>query len=97
MYILTCVTRATIYFRDDLDTSPLVGSVGFACFSLAMAGGSLYSDKLGETHRRSRLLRIGGGLGAGGLGLTVLAPSLSSGSGSITLAVIGLTLSGKIF
>lgn len=87
--------RATIYFRDDLDTSPLVGAVGFAFFSLAMAVGRLYSDTLGETYTRSQLLRCGGGLGAGGLGLSVLAPSVVRGTGVIVLAVIGLTLSGN--
>ena len=92
--MICIIHRATIYFRDDLHTSPLVGALGFACFSLAMAVGRLYSDKLGETYGRSHLLRAGGGLGAAGLGMSVLAPAVFTGAGVVVLAVIGLTLSG---
>ena len=89
--------RATIYFRDDLNTSPLVGALGFAFFSLAMAVGRLYTDKLGEIYSRSTLLRCGGGLAAAGLGLSVLAPAIAmvSDMAVIVLAVIGFTISGR--
>lgn len=69
--------------------------MGFAFFSLAKATGQLLSDVLGKTMSREYLLRMGGGLGAGGLGLAVLAPSLAGGAGAVVLAVIGFTLSGK--
>ena len=71
-----------------------MGSLGFAFFSLAMGGGRIYSDKLGEKYCRSYLLRIGGLLGAGGLGMSVLAPSLSNSICTVAFAVLGLTISG---
>lgn len=81
---------SAVYLRDSLGASPGVGAMGFAAFSLAMALGRLWGDKLRTLLGPVRLVRWGGVLAAGGLGLGILV-------GDPVAAVVGFGLVGAGF
>ncbi len=73
--------------RDVLGTSAAVAAIGFAAFSLAMAGGRFAGDLLVARLGRTPLLRVSSAIAAGGLGAALLI-------GQPTAAVVGFGLVG---
>jgi len=61
-----------VYLRDVLGTSAAVAAIGFAAFSLTMAGGRFAGDLLVARLGRTRLLRVSSAIAAGGLGAALL-------------------------
>jgi hypothetical protein len=59
---------SAVYLRTSLATGPAVAALGFAAFSLAMAGGRLAGDSLVRHFGAARLVRAASALGALGLG-----------------------------
>ena len=50
----------TVYYTEVLDASPIMCSLGFAAFSLAIAIGRFLSDGLVQKHGAVRLLQVSG-------------------------------------
>ena len=48
----------TVYYTEVLDASPIMCSLGFAAFSLAIAIGRFLSDGLVQKHGAVRLLQV---------------------------------------
>lgn len=63
---------SALYLRRNLDAGAALGATGFAAFSLAMAVGRLAGDRLSERIGPGRLVRLGGLLAGGALGLALL-------------------------
>jgi MFS family permease len=66
-------------------------SMGFNCFMVCMALGRFSCDILRSKFGRTLMVRVGGVLACGGLGLVVLAPDLP---GSIAFACVGFSITG---
>ena len=86
---------STVYFRETLGASALIGACAYAVFSLSMAVGGFLSDAASARMSRLVLLRNSGCGGALGLGITVLAPSLA-GAATAQSAVIPIAIAGMI-
>lgn len=78
---------SAVYVEDSLGGTPAVAALAFAAFSVTMTVGRLVGDRLTEALGPSRLLRAGGLLGAGGVGLALLA-------GTPATALIGFACLG---
>jgi MFS family permease len=78
---------SAVYLRDVLGTRAAVAALGFAAFSLTMAGGRFAGDLLVARLGRTRLLRGSSAIAAGGLGAALLI-------GQPTAAVIGFGVVG---
>ena len=91
---------SAVYLRDNLGTSAGFAAAGFAAFSIAMAAGRLFGDRLAARFGPVRLVRSGGLVAATGLaaglissqpavavaGFAVLGAGLSSMAPQIFLA-----------
>ena len=84
---------SAIYLVINLGSSPVVGTLGFAAFQLAVAIGRFSLDSMIETHGIDRrvLLKVSGVLSLIGLGLVTLAPSLPD---PVPAAIIGFGITG---
>ena len=83
---------SAVYLRDDVGTSAGLAAAGFAAFSVAMAAGRLFGDRLAARLGAAWLVRAGGALAA-----AWLAGALISGNavgGIVGFAVLGAGLSG---
>lgn len=63
---------SAVYVDGPLEASPATAALAFAGFAVAMTIGRLFGDRLTEALGAVRVLRLGGLLGAGGLGLALL-------------------------
>jgi predicted MFS family arabinose efflux permease len=63
---------SAVYVDDDLAASPSFAALAYAAFSAAMLTGRLLADRLAHAFGPLALLRTGGLLAGGGLGLAVL-------------------------
>jgi fucose permease len=91
---------SSVYLQDNVGTSAGFAAAGFAAFSVAMAAGRLFGDRLAARFGPVRLVRAGGVLAAAGLagglvsgqplgavaGFAVLGAGLSSMAPQIFLA-----------
>lgn len=64
---------SAVYLNDTLSTGPGFAAAGYAAFSLAMAFGRLFGDRLAERLGPATLVRACGALAAVGLGLALAA------------------------
>ena len=82
---------SAVYLRNSLETGPGLAAAGYAAFSLTMATGRLFGDRLAETIGPGTLVRLGGTVAALGLasGLLVATPAAAL----VGFAGVGLGLS----
>ena len=82
---------SAVYLRNSLETGPGLAAAGYAAFSLTMATGRLFGDKLAEAIGPGTLVRLGGTVAALGLagGLLVATPAAAL----VGFAGMGLGLS----
>ena len=78
---------SAVYLRDNLGTSAGFAAAGFAAFSVAMAAGRLFGDRLAARFGPVRLVRYGGLAGALGLAAALI-------SGQPAAAVAGFAVLG---
>ena len=78
---------STVYLRDNLGTSAGFAAAGFAAFSVAMAAGRLFGDRLAARFGPVRLVRYGGLVAALGLAAGLI-------SGQPAAAVAGFAVLG---
>ena len=76
-----------VYLKASLGAGTTMAAAAFAAFSLAMAGGRFLGDPLVAKLGGDLVVRAGGALAAGGLGLTLLI-------GHPVVAVVGFALVG---
>lgn len=84
----------TVYYTEALKASPMMCSIGFAVFSLAIAIGRFLSDGLVQRFGSIRLLQVSGTVAAAGLALVVFAPSMPADLQILT-ATVALGISGS--
>ena len=82
---------SAVYLRNSLETGPGFAAAGYAAFSLTMATGRLFGDRLAEAFGPAMLVRLGGTVAALGLasGLLVATPAAAL----VGFAGVGLGLS----
>jgi MFS family permease len=82
---------SAVYLRNALETGPGFAAAGYAAFSLTMATGRLFGDRLAEALGPATLVRLGGSVAAFGLasGLLLATPSAAL----VAFAGVGLGLS----
>ena len=82
---------SAVYLRNSLETGPGLAAAGYAAFSLTMATGRLFGDRLAEAFGPATLVRLGGTVAALGLasGLLVATPAAAL----VGFAGVGLGLS----
>ena len=82
---------SAVYLRNALETGPGFAAAGYAAFSLTMATGRLFGDRLAEALGPATLVRLGGSVAALGLtsGLLLATPSAAL----VAFAGVGLGLS----
>lgn len=83
----------TVYYTESLKASPLMCSMGFAVFALAIAVGRYLSDGLVQRFGSVRLLQISGTVASLGLALVVMAPSFPEDM-AVLIATVALGISG---
>lgn len=81
---------SAVYLDNALKTGPGFAAAGYAAFSLAMALGRLFGDRLSERFGPTRLVRLCGAVAAVGLG-TALAV------GNPVFALVGFACAGAGF
>ncbi|HEX2728994.1 MAG TPA: MFS transporter [Rubrobacteraceae bacterium] len=81
---------SAVYLNDTLATGPGFAAAGYAAFSLSMAFGRLFGDRLAERLGPATLVRACGALAAIGLGLALAA-------GQPYLALLGFGCAGAGF
>ena len=84
----------TVYYTEALKASPMMCSIGFAVFSLAIAIGRFFSDGLVQRFGSIRLLQVSGAIASAGLALVVFAPSMPADLQILT-ATVALGISGS--
>ncbi|MCB9291027.1 MAG: MFS transporter [Lewinellaceae bacterium] len=82
---------SAIYLRNTLLADPFAASLGYAGFSLAMALGRFAGDGIKVRFGAARLIATGSLLGAGGLGMAILAPSPIAAVAGFTLVGLGFS------
>ena len=82
---------SAVYLSTALETGPGFAAAGYAAFSLTMATGRLFGDRLAEALGPATLVRLGGIIAAAGLaaGLLLAAPAAAL----VGFAGVGLGLS----
>ncbi len=82
---------SAVYLSNDLRTGPGFAAAGYAAFSLTMATGRLFGDRLADALGPATLVRLGGTIAAAGLafGLLVATPAAAL----LGFAGVGLGLS----
>jgi MFS family permease len=81
---------SAVYLNDTLETGPGFAAAGYAAFSLAMAFGRLFGDKVTARIGPTTLVRFCGALAALGLGISLAI-------GQPLLALIGFACAGAGF
>mmetsp|Transcript_30116 Transcript_30116/g.50368 ORF Transcript_30116/g.50368 Transcript_30116/m.50368 type:complete len:574 (-) Transcript_30116:158-1879(-) len=91
---------SAIYFTDELNSSPLISTFGFAGFQAMLAIGGYISDYSVLYIGRRRLLALSGVIASVGLGIVVAAPVLLGDVGdeqnmwTQIVSVIGFSVTG---
>jgi MFS family permease len=78
---------SALYLRDELAAAPAVAGLGFVALSSAMTIGRLTGDRAVDRFGQRRVVRAGGALTAGGMGLALALPSIPT-------TVLGFALAG---
>ena len=81
---------SAVYLDDSLRTGPGFAAAGYAAFSLAMALGRLFGDRLTERFGPTRLVRLCGAVAALGLGAALAV-------GDPVFALVGFACAGAGF
>jgi MFS family permease len=81
---------SAVYLDDTLRTGPGLAAAGYAAFSLTMALGRLFGDRLTERVGPTTLVRVCGTLAAVGLGVALLV-------GNPIVALVGFACAGAGF
>ena len=81
---------SAVYLDDTLRTGPGFAAAGYAAFSLAMALGRLFGDRLTERFGPTRLVRLCGAIAALGLGAALAV-------GDPVFALVGFACAGAGF
>ena len=85
---------SAIYFTDDLNASALESTYGYVGFELCVAIGTFFSDWFVNTFGRKWLLIWSGLLAGLGLLLVVLALAAHDHTLSLSIAILGFSISG---
>ncbi|WIM92459.1 MFS transporter [Actinoplanes oblitus] len=83
---------SAVYLRDDLHATPGFAAYGYAAFAIMMTVGRIFGDRLVVALGPVTLVRAGGLLAAGGLGVALLVDRPVAGVAGFGL--LGLGLSG---
>ena len=78
---------SALYLRDELAAGPATAGLGFVALSAAMTIGRLTGDRAVDRFGQRRVVRAGGALTAGGMGLALALPSIPT-------TVLGYALAG---
>ena len=81
---------SAVYLDNALRTGPAFAAAGYAAFSLAMALGRLFGDRLTERFGPTRLVRLCGAVAAVGLGVALAV-------GDPVFALVGFACAGAGF
>jgi MFS family permease len=81
---------SAVYLDNALETGPAFAAAGYAAFSLAMALGRLFGDRLTERFGPTRLVRLCGAVAAVGLGVALAV-------GNPVFALVGFACAGAGF
>jgi MFS family permease len=81
---------SAVYLDNALETGPGFAAAGYAAFSLAMALGRLFGDRLTERFGPTRLVRLCGAVAAVGLGVALAV-------GDPVFALVGFACAGAGF
>jgi MFS family permease len=76
-----------VYLRDELPAGAATAGLGFVAMSAAMTIGRLTGDRAVDRFGQRRVVRAGGALTAGGMGLALALPSIPT-------TVLGFALAG---
>lgn len=82
---------SAVYFRDNLATSAAFAALGFAAFSVTMAAGRLFGDRLAARFGPARLVTGCGLVAAAGLALALAWTSPVAGLAGFALFGAGLS------
>jgi MFS family permease len=78
---------SAIYLRDELTAGAATAGLGFVALSTAMTIGRLTGDRAVDRFGQRRVVRAGGALTAGGMGLALALPTIGT-------TVLGFALAG---
>jgi MFS family permease len=78
---------SALYLRDELAAGPATAGLGFVALSAAMTIGRLTGDRAVDRFGQRRVVRVGGALTAGGMGLALALPTIGT-------TVLGFALAG---
>jgi len=81
---------SAVYLMDSRSASQSVAAAGFAVFSLAMAAGRFGGDHVARRVGAARLLRLSGGLAAGGLFVALIVEDPMIAIGGFGLVGLGV-------
>ena len=94
----TVTDWSTVYFKDDLETTTMISTVGFAMFSICGSCGMILSDTLVKKYFRKSVVCCCGLLSLFGLGLTSLSGFVDIWYDIdyvvVVIAIIGLAITG---
>jgi MFS family permease len=85
---------SAVYLRDALGADPGLAAIGFAAFSLTMAGGRLAADRIVERIGPVRFIEAGGVLATAGLALALLVDDPVAGV--VCFGLVGAGLAGVV-
>jgi len=78
---------SAVFLRDELTAGAATAGLGFVAMSAAMTIGRLTGDRAVDCFGQRRVVRAGGALTAGGMGLALVLPSIPT-------TVLGFALAG---
>jgi MFS family permease len=81
---------SALYLRDELAAGAATAGLGFVALSAAMTIGRLTGDRAVDRFGQRRVVRVGGALTAGGMGLALALPSIPSTLVGFALAGLGV-------
>ena len=94
----TITEWCTVFFKEELNASPLMSTVGYAVFSACGAVCMLLSDMLVKRYFRQTVIRCSGCMGLVGLSLVALAGFVDTWCDiehfPLYLAILGLAVAG---
>lgn len=80
-----------VYLRTVLDSDVAWAATAYGCYAVAMASGRLTGDAVVRRLGPGRVVRLGGGLAALGLAVTLAAPGVIAADGGMVLIGLGLS------
>jgi MFS family permease len=81
---------SALYLRDELAAGAAAAGLGFVALSAAMTIGRLTGDRVVDRFGQRRVVRAGGALTAGGMGLALALPSIPTALVGFALAGLGV-------